>query len=552
MLSRLDIRNYAIIEKLSIDFDKGFNIITGETGAGKSILMGALGLVLGDRADTTVLFNTSEKCVVEALFQPADKQQLKNLLEANELDADEQLMVRREIAANGKSRSFINDTPVTLQVLRQFAGQMVDLHRQFDTQDLGDDAFQRNVLDALAGNASLVQQYVAAYKSYTASALALKKLEAQQANANKELDYYRFLFEELQDAAFADNELEDAEIALELLSNAEGIKQALSAASFSLHEGDTPVTVQLKSILQQLQQLKTQPAGLEALIERLQSAYVEVKDIAEEIEALSDTIHMDAERMMQLTDRINLGNKLLKKHNVQSTAELLAIQADLDQKLQQVLHLDDHIEQLRKETSQQLKEVKKLGVELSAARKKVIASFEQALQQLLAQVGMPNARLQVQCEALQDPASHGMDEVQFLFDANKSGRLEPLEKVASGGERSRLMLGIKSLVAGGLQMPTLIFDEIDTGISGEAARQVGIIMQQLARKHQLIAITHQPQIAAKADAHFFVYKQEKNGAIKTGIRSLSDGERVDAIATMLGGNELTDASRKIAAQMMGS
>ncbi|HSR38411.1 MAG TPA: AAA family ATPase, partial [Phnomibacter sp.] len=211
MLSRLDIRNYAIIEKLSIDFDKGFNIITGETGAGKSILMGALGLVLGDRADTSVLFNTTEKCVVEALFQPADKQQLKNLLEANELDADEQLIVRREIAANGKSRSFINDTPVTLQVLRQFAGQMVDLHRQFDTQDLGDDAFQRNVLDALAGNASLVQQYAAAYKAYTASALALKKLEAQQADANKELDYYRFLFEELEEAAFTDNELEEAE-----------------------------------------------------------------------------------------------------------------------------------------------------------------------------------------------------------------------------------------------------------------------------------------------------------------------------------------------------
>jgi DNA repair protein RecN (Recombination protein N) len=325
----------------------------------------------------------------------------------------------------------------------------------------------------------------------------------------------------------------------------------LSAASFSLHEGDTPVTVQLKSILQQLQQLKTQPAGLEALIERLQSAYVEVKDIAEEIESLSDTIHMDADRMMQLTDRINLGNKLLKKHNVQSTAELLVIQADLDQKLQKVLHLDDHIEQLRKETSQQLKEVKKLGVELSAARKKVITSFEQALQQILTQVGMPNARLKVQCEPLQEPASHGMDEVQFLFDANKSGRLEPLEKVASGGERSRLMLGIKSLVAGGLQMPTLIFDEIDTGISGEAARQVGIIMQQLAGKHQLIAITHQPQIAAKAHAHFYVYKQEKNGAIKTGIRLLNSEERVETIATMLGGDELTDASKKIAAQMMG-
>jgi DNA repair protein RecN (Recombination protein N) len=283
----------------------------------------------------------------------------------------------------------------------------------------------------------------------------------------------------------------------------------------------------------------------------LQSAYVEVKDIAEELEALNDAVQMDAERMAQLTDRINLGNKLLKKHNVHTTAELLAIQADLDQKLQQVLHLDEHIEQLKAQTATQLKEVKKLGGEMSAGRKKVVTAFEKSLHALLAQVGMPNARLQVQCEPMQEPAAHGMDEVQFLFDANKSGRFEPLEKVASGGERSRLMLGIKSLVAGGLQMPTLIFDEIDSGISGEAARQVGIIMQQLAGKHQLIAITHQPQIAARAHAHFYVHKQEKNGAIKTGIRLLNTEERVEAIATMLGGNELTEASKKIALQLMG-
>lgn len=551
MLSRLDIQNYAIIEKLSIQFDKGFNIITGETGAGKSILMGALGLVLGDRADSSVLFNTSEKCVVEAVFQPADTAMLNALLEANELDSDEQLIVRREIAANGKSRSFINDTPVTLQVLRQFAGQMVDLHRQFDTLELGNDAFQRNVLDALAGSHDLVQRYSISFKAYTTSKQALHKLESQQADANKELDYYRFLFTELEEAGFGENELEDAEALLEVLANAEGIKQGLSAASYALQEGEVPVTVQLKSVLQQLQQIKSHPPGLEALMERLQSAYVEVKDIADEIETLNDSIHMDAERMAQLTDRINLGNKLLKKHNVQSTVELLAIQADLDQKLQHVLHLDDNIEQLRQQTAAQLKEVKKLGSELSAARKKVISTFEQSLQKLLTQVGMPNARLRVQCDGLEEPAHHGMDDVQFLFDANKSGRFEPLEKVASGGERSRLMLGIKSLVAGGLQMPTLIFDEIDSGISGEAARQVGIIMQQLARKHQLIAITHQPQIAARADAHYFVYKQEKNGAIKTGIRLLTNDERVEAIATMLSGSELTDASRKIAQQLMG-
>lgn len=551
MLSKLHIRNYAIIDELTIEFQPGFNIITGETGAGKSILMGALGLVLGDRADSAVLFTSTEKCVVEASFQPTDKAAMLALLQANDLDEDNQLVVRREISTAGKSRSFINDTPVTLQVLRQFAGILVDLHRQFDTLELGEDDFQRKVIDALAGTATLLQQYQQHYQSFAQAQSTLQQLQAQQQQASKEYDYHRFLFTELEEANFSPNEIEEAETELQVLSNAESIKQVLATAAFTMQNGDAPVTVQVKTVVQQLQQLKTRPDGLDALQERLQSALVELKDIAAELESMEENVQMDAERLAHLSDRINIGNKLLKKHNVLTTNELLAIQQDLDASLQAVTNLSEQIEQWQKAQDAALQLVRKTGNELTALRSKALVPFETQVKALLQQVGMPNAVLKVKLEPLTAPAPHGMDAIQFLFDANKSGRFEPLEKVASGGELSRLMLSIKSLVAGGLNMPTLIFDEIDSGISGEAARQVGVIMQSLAQKHQLIAITHQPQIAARAATHYFVYKQEKNKAIKTGVRVLSTDERVQAIAQMLSGNEHAEASAKIAREMLG-
>lgn len=550
MLQRIHIRNYAIIDELTIEFEAGLNIITGETGAGKSILMGALGLVLGDRADTAVLFSTQEKCVVEAMFHPADATLLAKLLEANDLDSDTQLVVRREISVAGKSRSFVNDTPVNLQVLRQFATQMVDLHRQFDTLDLGEDDFQRNVLDALAGNQELLPSYKQHFAAYSKAKQQLASALREQENAAKELDYYRFLFTELEEADFSENEIEEAESAFEVLSNAETVKQVLSTATDALQAGEMPLVNQLKMVLQQLLQLKAQPATLPALIERLQAAHIEIKDIADELSSMTDEVQMDEERLQLLSERINIGNRLLKKHNVLSTAALLEIKNDLEQKLESVLHLDESIEQLQRSMQEYLQQSVAVGKKISAARVKSVPAFEKNIAALLTQVGMPNARLQVSCKPLETPVAHGMDDICFLFDANKSGRFEPLEKVASGGELSRLMLSIKSLVAGSLQMPTLIFDEIDSGISGEAARQVGLIMKSLAQKHQLIAITHQPQIAAKADAHFFVYKTEKSGAIKTGIRLLNTEERMQAIAQMLSGNQQSDSSLKIAKEMM--
>jgi DNA repair protein RecN (Recombination protein N) len=550
MLQQLTINNYAIIDELTIVFDGRFNIITGETGAGKSILMGALGLVLGNRADTSVLFEPDQKCVVEASFIVAENAGLKQLLLDNELDEDAMLIVRREIAVNGKSRSFINDTPVTLNVLRQFASQLVDLHQQFDTLELGEDDFQRNVIDSLANHSSILKTYKETYQTFNKANKELQQLKEQQANSKKEFDYLKFLFDELDEAAFRHNEIEMLEDELKLLANAENIKLVLSAAAYVLKENEQPVVQQLKSLLQKLQSLRADHAGIKTIIDRLQAAQVELKDIADEVESLNDNINIDDARMQEITQRIDLGNKLLKKHNLIHTNELIDIRNNLEQQLEHVLHIDDKIASVEQSVKEHFKKATTLAATISTQRKSGVGDFESKVLALLRQVGMPNALICVNIESAKGLSAHGADTIQFLFDANKSGRFEPLQKVASGGELSRLMLSIKSIVARSMQMPVLIFDEIDTGISGEAARQVGIIMKELAAHHQVIAITHQPQIAARAAAHFFVYKKEKNGRIKTQVRLLNDDERVDTIARMLSGEHITESALQTAREMV--
>jgi DNA repair protein RecN (Recombination protein N) len=550
MLQKLSIRNYAIIDELVIEFHPQFNIITGETGAGKSILVGALGLVLGNRADSSVLHEEGSKCVVEASFRVRENEGIGRLLEENDLDQEDQLLLRREIAATGKSRSFINDTPVTLQVLRQIASQLVDLHQQFDTLELGEDDFQRQVVDSLAGNESLLKQYKTTFNDYTITGKKYTALKEQQSQAAKELDYYRFLFDELEEAAFTANEIENLEEELHRLSNVDSIKLVLNNVVYGLRENETPVVQQLKTMVQQLQSLRNVHSEVAALAERMLQCQVEIKDIADELNSINNNTEMDAERMQWVNDRIGLGYKLMKKHNASNTAELLSIQQDLEQKLQQVLHIDEDIEKLEKERAEKFEIAKSLASKLSANRKAVVNEFEKKVHELLQQVGMPNARLKVSITDLQNLDSYGTDHVKLLFDGNKSGRFEPLEKVASGGELSRLMLSIKSIVARKMQMPTLIFDEIDTGISGEAARQVGIIMKELAADHQVISITHQPQIAARAEAHFFVFKKEKAGLIKTQVRLLSDDERVDTIARMLNGEQISESALQTAREMV--
>ncbi len=552
MLQQLSIRNYAIIDELDIQFHPHFNIITGETGAGKSILMGALGLVLGNRADSAVLFEADVKCVVEASFAVTGNDTAAKMLAENELDEDPLLVVRREITANGKSRSFVNDTPVTLSVLRQFASQLVDLHQQFDNLEVGEDDFQRNVIDSLANHGGLLKSYQQNFIQYTKASRELQRLKEQQLNAKKEFDYFSFLYEELEEASFEAGEIETLEEELKLLSNAENIKVVLSNVRFTLKESEQPMVPQLKSLLQQLQALKANHTDLQTIVERMQAAQIELKDIADEVESLNERISMDSARMQEITDRIDLGNRLLKKHNALTTNELISIKDNLQQHLQQVLNIEESIVSGEKAVAEFLKKATTEAATITTNRKVVLKGFEEKVVSLLKQVGMPNAVLRVSVETRHALSldKYGADSIQFLFDANKSGRFEPLQKVASGGELSRLMLSIKSIVARSMQMPTLIFDEIDTGISGEAARQVGVIMKELAQHHQVISITHQPQIAARAAAHYFVYKKEKDGRIKTKVRLLNDEERVDTIARMLSGENISDSALQTAREMV--
>ncbi len=549
MLTKLHIQNYAIIDEIEINFSNNLNIITGETGAGKSILMGALSLILGERADSSVLVNSSKKCFIEGIFSTHDKPEVASFLQQYELDAEDELVLRREIAANGKSRAFINDTPATVQQLKQLASLLVDLHQQFDTLELGDSDFQREVLDALAGNEPVLHEFKKVFQQWQLISKELEQLKEQKNAFTKEADYHQFLFDELNELSFKENELEELDQELKILSSAEGIKSALNKAFYTLRESEQPVVTSIKQLIQQLQPFADLHKDLAAIIVRLQSTQVELQDIAGEIDHVNDQVQFDEKRIEWINQRLTDGYKLLKKHALQTTNELLALQQELSKKLEAVLHIDDTILSKEKEVAALFKQAEQLAERISVARHQQIKPLESEVNRLLTQVGMPNAKLKVD---LKNSTLHqyGKDQIDFLFDANKSNRFEPIRKVASGGELSRLMLCIKSLVAASIDLPTMIFDEIDTGISGEAAKQVGLIMKNMANKRQIICITHQPQIAGKADAHFFVYKEIVENAVKTNIRLLDTDERITAIARMLSGEKPTAAALENAREMM--
>lgn len=551
MLARIFIQNYAIIDELEIVFSGRLNIITGETGAGKSIIMGALGLILGERADSNVLVNKEKKCIVEGSFAVLSKKQIRRFLETHDLDVQDEVVIRREIATNGKSRAFINDSPVTLAQLNELSSLLVDLHQQFDTLAIGETGFQRDVLDALAGQFELLGQYQTAYKNWQQTKKEQELLLQQKQQFDKEADYNRFQFNELEEAGLKENELEEIDAELKLLANAEGIKSTLDKVYFELSENEAPVVQQLKQLLNQLQTYSSYHNDLPALLQRLQSAQIELQDIADEVNSISSHISYDPQKINQLEEKLSAGYKLLKKHGVKTTNELLTIKQQLEEKLQAVVNIDEAIRTKEKEAQQLQDEASKLAAKLSSGRNKQVKPLEEKVNKLLAQVGMPNARLKADLQAAAlNP--YGADTIEFLFDGNKSGQFQPVRKVASGGELSRLMLCIKSLVAKSMDLPTLIFDEIDTGISGEAARQVGIIMKELASSRQVICITHQPQIAGKADAHFFVYKEIVKDQVKTNIRQLSTEERITAIAKMLSGEKPTAAAMENAREMVSN
>jgi len=549
MLERLFIQNYAIIAQLDISFSKGLVIITGETGAGKSILMGALGLALGDRADSSQLRDKDKKTVIEAVFKTMRTASMVQFFIEADIEVEDEIILRREIQSSGKSRAFINDTPVSLAQLQQLATILVDLHQQFDTLELGNKHFQRVLLDARAECMQEMVAYTDLYSQSTAIQKKIAAIEALLQKAQQERDYKLFLLNELEELNWTDGEARLIEDELDLLSHADQIRLGVGKIGFVMNEGEQPLIPQIRSMVSQLQSLASHHPSLPALVERLESSYVEIKDISNDLESLLDGISVDDKRMEQLNERLANAQRLSKKHALSAIDDLVGKRIELSNELAVFETSQDELATLQKQLQTLHASATSLASVLSKKRKAQVPVLEAASTALLKRVGMPNASLKIDLKTITLSAS-GTEDVSFLFDANKSGNYEPLHKVASGGELSRLMLVLKSLVAGSLEMPTLIFDEIDSGISGEAAKQVGVLMEELAINHQLIAITHQPQIAARANQHLYVFKQEENGSITTSIRVLSEQERIQTIAKMLAGENPSEAVLASAREMM--
>jgi len=550
MLQKLVIRNYAIIDHLIIEPDAHLNTVTGETGAGKSIILGALSLILGERADSSVLINKNEKSLIEGYFDTSTNESFRNALAAAELDPDNPCIIRREINTSGKSRAFINDTPVTLDVLNKLTSLLVDLHQQFGHLALEDDNFQMETLDAIGNTTAAAEDYRKIYYRHKKIKQQLTDNRERLAQWQKETDYKQYLLTELQQAAFKDGEIEHADQQLKQMAHSERIIGVLQASRIILEEGEQPMVNELKRISQQLQGISDLVPALKPVQERVSSVWAELKDIAGELENEEQKVSLDPAVMEELQQRIDLGYKLLKKHSVTTTAGLCSLQQRFEEELKATLDIHDAIERLAREEGEVYKELLVEAKKLSAGRKKVLPSFTTKINELLALVGMPNARFEVRIEEIA-PSSSGIDNVEFLLDANKSGQFQLLQKAASGGEMSRIMLCIKSLTAKALHMPTLIFDEVDTGISGEAARQVAILLRDLAQYHQVICITHQPQVAARGSRHFYVYKEaDKNERLSTKIKVLQKDERVLAIAKMIGGEQPSAAAIKNAKELV--
>lgn len=536
MLNRLYIKNYALIDSLDISFDKGLNILTGETGAGKSIILGALGLILGQRAESKYFFNQQKKCVIEGFFNIKDYQ-LSSFFEENDLDFEQETVLRREISLDGKSRAFINDTPVTLNILKQLGEQLIDIHSQHATLDIGAQNFQLLVTDLMAENQELLKGYKLAFRTYKKQENKLQELIRTSEQAKADLDYFQFQFNELEQANLLEDEQENLESELNTLTHAEEIKTNLNGAFSVLEQNEFNALQLLKEASSQLQHLEKYQPELANLNERLRSSIIEVKDISAELANIEESTSFNEDRYTEINDRLNLLYSLQKKHRLSSNTELLALQHDLSEKLNNAMFIDEDILSLQKELDQEKKKLILQAETISNRREKAIPHIESFVQKTLANIGMPDAQLKIdlQVRDAQTFDGNGIDNIKFLFTANKGHQLNELHKVASGGELSRLMLSIKSLIAKKTALPTIIFDEIDTGVSGEVAHKVGNIMEQLADDMQVITITHLPQMASKGNAHFFVYKEVKDGLTYSQIKKLNQEERITEIAKMLSG-----------------
>lgn len=548
MLKNLLIENYALIRQLEIKPAKSLNIITGETGAGKSIMLGALGLLLGKRAETKVVFDENKKCVIEGLFniRPYD---MKPLFEEFDLDYEEECIIRREISSNGKSRAFINDTPTTLDALKSIGLKLMDIHSQHETLALGNNSYQLQIIDIVADKKALLEEYREAYRHFKEKQRIHQDLIEEGSHISKEADYNQFLFDELDKAQLQHGEQEELEEELSKLEHAEEIKAKLNEALLISDQAEFNASSMLQELKTVLSAISNYGKSYEALKERLESLQIELKDIVGELEDEDNRIEVDPQRTLECQERLSLIYKLQQKHQVGSIEELLNIYDELGNKVLRVSNLDEAIEEAAKAEAQALKKAQQLAENLSKERTAVFEVFCASIKNLLSDLGMPNATLLVNRKETELTAS-GADNIDILFSANKGIAPSPLKQAASGGEFSRLMFAIKYILADKTALPTIVFDEIDTGISGETAIKMAQMMQKMASTHQVITITHLPQIAAKGKSHYFVYKDESEHTTSSQIKLLSEEDRLKEIAEMIGGKNPSSIALESAKELL--
>ena len=532
MLKRLHISNFALIEEVKVDFPANLTVVTGETGAGKSIFLEALSLVLGARADVGVLQDKSKKCIVEAEFN-VKNYQLADFFESNEIDYEHTTILRREINPEGKSRAFINDSPVTLTLLKQLGEKLVDVHSQHETLMLNESVFQFDVIDSVASTLLLFQQYKKQHAAFLQKKKLLAQLEEQELQAKKDLDYYQFLFNELEEITIRQGDLKLLEEESASLENAELIKSGLLKSAGIISEEETNLLASLSLVKQQLNQLAKFGDTYKSLAEKANSLYIELKEFSNDLQDKESDVVFNPEKLEEINSKLDKLNRLLKKHNAKSEEELLTIKEDIETKLHQFGSLEKDIEKVKKEIDLLKKDLLELGNELHTKRSKAIPEFEKSITEVLSNLSMPNANFKVDLILQNELGMYGLDTIKFLFSANKGSDFKELHKVASGGELSRLMLSIKSIMATKKSLPTIIFDEIDTGVSGDVADKIGQILLKMGEKMQVISITHLPQIASKGHFHLFVFKNDDKNKTISHIKVLNKDERVVEIAKML-------------------
>lgn len=535
MLRYLEIKNYALIKELAMDPSGGLNTITGETGAGKSIMLGAIGLLLGNRADTKALLDPGEKCFVEGTFD-IRQYRLREVFNAYDLDYFDECIIRREISPSGKSRAFVNDTPVTLDVIKEIGSYLIDIHSQTDTLLLGRANFQLQLIDAFAGSSTLLEEYKKVYTAYRQAAKKLEDLQHQASEIKKEADYNRFLFDELEKADLKENEQERLEGEQKILEHAEEIKRKLLENVELLSGSEFAVLNSLQSISKNTSSVKDFSETFRHLSERIESVLIELKDIAVEFESEEQKVEFDPAKQDEVAERLGLIYRLQQKHGVSAISELLKLKDQVEEKLLAISNIDDEVAKAEQKSAALEENAKKLAAQLSEQRLSVLPALKTRLETLLADLGMPHAIIDFETEKIL-PSSHGIDDIKILFSANRGIKPEDLKKVASGGEFSRLMFAMKNIIAKKTALPTIIFDEIDTGISGEIALKMATLMKKMGAAHQVVSITHLPQIASKGDSHFFVYKDNTEPQSVSRIRKLENEERIVEIAKMIGGDQ---------------